>query len=231
MREKYLWLVIGILAVLTLGYACYTYEPEAVAKEISAPPQESAMQRKAHSEKAFDSQWEELEKWRRKVRERIYQGFPLTEPDFDGFFNDRFFAGRLEPFAEIERVRKEMSEEFRDSEKTLFEDYWKKWSGQRLLTGQFKTETAGTDKDITLTMHVPGLSAMTTDVDINSGRIRIAFTANTSSEENTPRGIIKRSGPRNYIKILPVPEDAEPGTGKAVIDGERVTISFRRKSR
>lgn len=38
MREKYMWLAIIFLLLLTLGQACYIYERNAVAKEISGPP-------------------------------------------------------------------------------------------------------------------------------------------------------------------------------------------------
>lgn len=232
MREKYLWIVITALTVLTLGQACYIYEQTAVAKDIyeefPGPPE---IVLKGYSEKAYDAQWGELEKWRKRVREQINQGFPLVEPDFDDFFNDRFFAGRLNPFAEMERVRSQMSDEFRDKEKKLFDDYWDNWFEQRMMLGRFNIDVKNTEKDITLTIQVPGLSAKTADINITNDRIKIAFSANTTFEEKSGRGIVKRSTLQSYLKILPVPADAAPGTGKVETDGELVKIRFDRKAR
>jgi len=229
MREKYMWLAIIFLLLLTVGQACYIYERNAVAKEISEPPGPPEIYQKAYSEKAFDAQWEELEKWRVKVREQINQGFPLLDPDFDDFFNDRFFSGRVNPFAEMERVHSQVSGEFRDSDKTLFDGYWDKWFQQRMKMGQFKTELARTDKDVTLTIRVPGLAARTADINITDDRIRIAFSARTSSVEKSGEGIVKKETSQSYIKILPVPEDAARGTGKVEIGKEEVKIKFERK--
>jgi HSP20 family molecular chaperone IbpA len=232
MREKYLWLAIIVLTVLTLGQACYIYDQNAIAKdiyeELPGPPE---IVQKGYSEKAYDAQWNELEKWRKRVREQINQGLPLAEPDFDDFFNDRFFAGRLNPFAEMERVRRQMSDEFRDMEKKLFDDYWDNWFEQRMMLGRFDIDVKTTEKAITLTLQVPGLSAKTADINITNDRIKIAFSARTSVEEKSAGGIVKRSALRSYLKILPVPEEAAPGTGKIETDGERVKIIFDRKAR
>lgn len=230
MREKYLWLAIIFLLLLTVGQACYIYERNALAKEISAPPSaQPEIYRKAYAEKAYDAQWEELEKWRGKVREQISQGFPLLDPDFDDFFNDRFFSGSVNPFAEMERVHRQVSGEFRDADKTLFDGYWDKWFQQRMKMGQFKTELTRTDKDVTITIRVPGLAAKTADINITDDRIRIAFSAKTSSEERSGEGIVKKETSQSYIKILPVPGDAVRGTGKVEIGKDEVKIKFERK--
>lgn len=232
MREKYLWLIITVLTVLTLGQACYIYEQTAVAKEISEqPPVQPDIIQKAYSEKAFDAQWDELEKWRRRVREQISQGFPLAEPDFDSFFNDRFFSGRPNPFAEMERVRRQVSEEFQDSDRTLFDNYWYKWFEQRMALGKFNIEVARTEKDVTLTIRVPGISAKTAAIDITNDRIKIAFSAGGSSEERSAGGLVKKASAQSYIKILPLPADAAPGTGKVEVSGETIKIRFDRKDR
>ncbi len=230
MREKYLWLAIAVLTVLTMGQACYIYEGKAVAKDImERPPLQPDIHLEAHSEKASDSQWEEFEKWRRTVREQINQGFPLSDKDFDVFFGDRFFGGRPGPFAEMERVRKQLSGEFRDREKTLFDGYWDKWFEQRMLMGQFKTEIARTPGEVTVTVQVPGLEGRTADISITEERIRLSFEAKAVAERKTADALVKKTSSQNYIKILPLPEDAVPGTGKIEIKGETVSIRFARK--
>ena len=230
MREKYLWLAISVLTALTFGQACYIYEGKAFAKDImEQPPLQPEIHRGAHAEKAYEAQWEELEKWRRKVREQINQGFPLLEPDFDVFFGERFFAGRPNPFAEMERVRKVMSGEFRDSDKTLFDSYWDKWFEQRMMIDQFKAEISRTDKEITLTIQLPGLTAKTADISITNERIKLSFEAGAASGHKIAGGVLRKDSSQSYVKILPVPADAEPGSGKAEIEGEAVKIKFARK--
>ncbi len=230
MREKYLWLAVAVLTALTMGQACYIYEGKAVAKDITEqPPVEPEIHRMAHTEKASDSRWEELEKWRRTVREQINQGFPLSDRDFDVFFGDSFFAGRPGPFAEMERVRKQMSGQFRDREKTLFDGYWGKWFEQRMLMGQFRTEITRTPGEVTVTVQVPGLEGRTADVSVTEERIRLSFEAKASSAKKTADTMVKRASSQSYLKILPLPEDAVPGTGKVEIKGETVSIRFARK--
>ncbi len=223
MREKYLWIVITALTLLAIGEACYIYEGKAVAREISQqPPVQTDLVHQTHTEKADESRQQELEKWRAKVREQINQGFPLLERDFDVFFGDRFFTGSPDPFIEMERLRKQLSNQFRDKEKTLFDGYWDKM-------GQFRTETARTGWEVTLTILVPGLAAKTADISIAEGRIKLSFSARTVSEEKRGGGLVRRESSQTYIKIMPVPEDAEAGTGKVEIEGEQVKIKFRRK--
>lgn len=231
MREKYLWLAISVLAALTLGQACYIYEEKAVAKEFmeDQPPVQPDLHLQGHSDKAFDAQQQEFEKWRGKVREQINQGFPLLERDFDVFFGDRFFTGRPNPFAEMERLRKQLSGEFRDYDRTLFDGYWDKWFEQRMRLGQFKTEVGRTDKEVTLTIRLPGLAAGTADVNIKEGIIKLSFKAGSVSGHKSSGSLIRRESSESYVKILPVPEDAVPGTGKVQLDGELVKIKFQRK--
>jgi|GEM_PF-1089055 len=228
MREKYLWLAIAILTALTLGQACYIYEQKASAIEISDPPPvQPKIKQMAYADKASEAQAEELEKWRKKVREQINQGGALLETDFDSYFNDRFFSGRPDPFADIQRVHSQMSSEFGNGKKTLFDGYWNKWFEQRLMPGQFNLDTATTDSDVTLTLRVPGLK--TADVDITKERIKIFLTTNASPEGKSGEALIKKTPPQSYIKILPIPADAVPVTGKARIEGDLIKIRFDRK--
>lgn len=230
MREKYLWLAISVLTALTLGQACYIYEEKAVAKEFmdDQPPGQPEIHLRGHSDKAFEAQQEEFAKWRVKVLEQMNQGYPLLERDFDVFFGDRFFTGRPNPFAEMERLRKQLSGEFRDYDRTRFDGYWDKWFDQRMRLGRFKTDVTRTDKEITLEIRLPGLAGGTADVNIKEGIIKLSFQTRAVSEQKSGGGLIKRESSESYVKILPVPEDAIPGTGMVRIEGEVVKIKFER---
>lgn len=230
MREKYLWLAIIFLLLLTMGQSCYIYEKSAVAKDISEPqPGRPEIYQKAYSEKAFDAQWEEFGKWRDRIRNELDRGNPLFEPDFDIFFNDAFFSRRPDPFAEMEQIHRQMSNVFQGSEKTTFEAYWDKWFSQRLVMGRFKTEIARSDSYVTLIIDIPGLAERTADIDITPDRIKISFSAAASSSESSAAGVIRRESAQTYIKILPVPADAVTGTGKVEIAAQQVRIKFERK--
>lgn len=226
MREKYLWLAIIFLTLITVGQACFIYEQSAVANELSPPPVRPEIHKAGHAKQAADSQWEELEKWRGKVRGQLSRGVPLRDPDFDLFFDDSFFMFRLRPFYDIERIRRQLSEEFPEPEKNLFDSYWDAWFARRLRMGQFKTETARTGNEVVLTIHVPGLAAKTADINITEERIKMSFSAKTSSEEKSAGGLVRKESSQSYVKILPLPVDAEPGTGKVEVTGDRVEIKF-----
>lgn len=66
-------------------------------------------------------------------------------------------------------------------------------------------------------------------IDITDDRIKISFTAKTPSEETKPGSVLKRESAESHVKILPLPEDAVPGTGKAEINGETLKIKFDRR--
>jgi HSP20 family molecular chaperone IbpA len=230
MREKYLWLAVMVLTVLTLGQACYIYECSLSAKEISGEvPVRPEIAQKAYAEKALEAQEEEFEKWRDRIKWQVYRGDPLGERDFDVFFNDRYFSGRGDPFGEMERIHRQLSDLFPGPEKTLFDDYWDRWFEQRMRMAQFTTQIIRTGEDVTLSVTVPGLAGGTAAVDITGDRIKIAFRAASSSEEKTSNGLIRSGQAQDYLKILPVPEEADAATGKVEIRGERVKITFALK--
>ncbi|OGR42277.1 MAG: hypothetical protein A2X35_00810 [Elusimicrobia bacterium GWA2_61_42] len=230
MREKYLWLVIAALTALTLGQACYIYECGLSAKEIpEKTPVQSDMPQKGYSEKASDAQWAEFEKWRDRIHAEINRGKPLAERDFDAFFDERFFSRRPRPFDEMERIRRQMSDLFNAPEKSSFEEYWEKWFEQRLRMTQFRTELIRTGRELILEIYVPGLAATAADINITGERIRMSFSAKTSSGEKTAGGLIKKESSQNYVKILPVPAEAVAGTGRVEIYGDRVKIKFELK--
>jgi len=227
MREKYLWLVIAALLLLLSGQSCYIYEQRAAAGERGGPPPlQPDIHGQLYLEKSRDAQWEEFEKWRDRVRAQLGRGDPLLEKDFDIFFNDRFFSGKFSPFTEMERLRREMAGQLGGSERLLFDDYWDKWFGQRMRMGRFSTDISRSGGHVTIGVSVPGLAADTLDVDISDERIKISFSARTGSEREIAGGVVKKESYQSYVKILPLPADAAPGTGKVKAEGERVIIRF-----
>lgn len=226
MNVKILWVVIIVLALIVLAEAGYIYKQRADAKNTSALTE---IDEKGYSEKALDEQWKELDEWHKKVRRRMSAGSPLLDPDFDSFFGDSFFGRKYNPFTEMGRIHRQMLDTLRGSERTVFDDAWDKWYGRRMLMGEFKTDVVRTDKEVTVIISLPGLTSRTADIDITDERIKISFSAKTSTEEKSAGRVMKKESSENYVKILPVPGDAVPGTGKAEMEGERVKIRFDRK--
>ncbi len=60
-------------------------------------------------------------------------------------------------------------------------------------------------------------------------RIKVSFSAKTATEEKNGGGIVKKESSQNYVKILPVPADAVPGSGKVKTEVEQVKIIFETK--
>lgn len=227
MREKYLWLVIFVLTALTLGQACYIYQSQAIAAENPGrSPLRPDLERGQNAEKAYESQWKGFEKWRDAVKGQMGRGDPLQERDFDVFFNDQFFTGKLSPFVEMERIRREMAGEFGGSDQQLFDGYWDAWFQQRMRMAEFKTDISRTDKDVTITITIPGLLEDTLDINMTAERIKIAFGTRTFSNEKAVPGLIKKRSYTGYVKIMQVPAGIEPGSGKVSVDGEQVKIRY-----
>ncbi|MHB0996041.1 MAG: alpha-crystallin domain-containing protein [Elusimicrobiales bacterium] len=226
MNVKLLWAAIIFLLLLVLAQAGYIYKQRSGPDDASAAPLLTPDPRR---EAAPDAQWEELEKWRAKVHKRLDSGEALLDPDFDDFFDDRFFGRRYDPFTEMHRIHRRMLDTLRESERTLFDDSWGKWYGRRMLMGRFSTEITRTDKEVAVAVSLPGLKAGTADINITDDRIKISFSAKTATEEKSGGGIAKRESSQNYVKILPVPGDAVPGTGKVKMEKEQVRIIFERK--
>lgn len=147
MNIKFLWAAIIFLSLLVLAQAGYIYKQRSGADTASA---KAALSQGEDQEKDLDAQWEELEKWRTNVHKQMNSGSPLLDPDFDSFFNDKFFGRRYNPFTEMERIHRRMLDTLRESERTLFDDSWGRWYGRRMLMGQFATEITRTDKEVTV---------------------------------------------------------------------------------
>lgn len=95
--------------------------------------------------------------------------------------------------------------------------------------GQFKTDIARTDKEVIVSIQISGLLKETFNIDVNNDRIKIIFTSKNTTDESSGNNIAKKKSVSSYVKILPIPEDAAPGSNKVDISGETIKIRFDRK--
>jgi HSP20 family molecular chaperone IbpA len=229
MKEKFLWIAVIALAALCAGEAWYIHAgrgrqaPAAAARALTEARRDSEA-------KAFASAAEDMEAWRNKVHERLMKGTAPAPEDFDRFFDDEFFGRRFSPFAEMERIHRQMTEAFKDSERVMFDDSWDKWFAERMDMDQFETSVERSDKEVVVTVKVPGIDKAKADISVNNDRIKMAFTSRRENEEKTAAGVAKSEAVRSYVKILPVPADAVPGSSKSVVEGDKVKIVFARKA-
>lgn len=227
MREKFTWLAIAALLLVTIYHACDQQRRSAAAKEMAGRPLRPGREG-AYADQAADSQWAEFKKWQGRVAERMERGEPLLPPDFDAFFGDAFFAGRKDPFAELERIRLLTSEELRGPGKGLFERNWDGWFEQRLRMGGFATSVEAAADGVTLTVRVPGLVPGSASAEFSRERIKLAFTAVGSAEIPSSGGKLRKESAQSYTKLLPVPEGAAPGSGRLETAGDKIRLRFSR---
>lgn len=175
-------------------------------------------------DKVSGEKWNNLESWRARIQERLDQGGRLYPGDFDSFFNDRFFAGRQAPFGELDDIRRQTLEGLPKEQRAAFEESWAQWSAERLALGRLATETVRSETELTLVVRLPGVQAKDAGVDVNEKRVKISYAVPAAGG----RGVVKGTAPQNFVKLLPVPPDAAPGTAAVTRDGERLLITFRR---
>jgi HSP20 family molecular chaperone IbpA len=228
MKEKFLWMAVMLLAAVCAGEAWYIHAGRAKPAPAMAAGAQAAARRE-QVEKAFDNRLGELEAWRDSVHRRLMQGTAPVPEDFDRFFDDQFFGRRFSPFTEMERIHRQMTEAFKDSEKAMFDDSWDKWFAERMDMAQFETSVERSDKEVVVTVKVPGLDKARSDISVNNDRIKLSFTSRKKNEAKGAAGVVKSEAVRSYIKILPVPADAIAGSGKVVVEGDKVRITFARK--
>ncbi|OGS14382.1 MAG: hypothetical protein A2234_10480 [Elusimicrobia bacterium RIFOXYA2_FULL_58_8] len=213
MSTKTLYGVIGLLLIACLGQAYYIY-----SKKPASPL--------AASRTDWPSRTDKLQQ---DVRQKLRKGEALQPALFDDFFNDEFFGRRFNPFAEMERMHRQMAEMFRESEKLQFDDSWGKWFSERIGMGEFKTAISRTDKNVVLAMTIPGVDGKNADININNDRIKISFTIRNVQDKKDSVAMRSETS-QSYVKIMPFPDDAVPGTAKTVMDKHTIIITFDKKT-
>lgn len=214
MKEKVLYSALVILLLACLGQAYYIYS-----------------QKKA-SESAQRNNWPaRTEKLNQDVLRHIRRGEALPPAVFDDFFNDDFFGRRFNPFAEMERVHRQMAQMFQESERRMLDNSWDSWFNDRIGMDAFKTSVYRTDKNVSIAVDIPGIDNRTADININEDRIKISFTATNVQDKKDEKGAMHRESSRSYTKIMPIPEDAVAASAKTSIANGKVTITFDRKGK
>ena len=214
MKKALLYTMLVALSIICLGQGYYIYAQKKSSDTVTADNLPSLS-----------------EKLHQNVKEHISRGEALSYTMFDDFFDDEFFRQTFNPFSEMERIHKQMAAMFQESERNMLDNSWDNWFNERLGMDDFKTKVSRTDKNVVLTVDVPGIDGNTASVDINDNRIKISFTARNIQEKNDKTGTMHQEYSQSYMKILPMPEDAVATGVKTLIEENKVTITFNKKDK
>lgn len=224
MKEKTLWTLVAVFALLSTGEAYYIFggrraeRPAAARAEAPNP-----------AAPAYQAPWKELEDWRKTLDSRLSGGGALNNRDFDSFFNDSFFRRRFTAFDQMERIHREMMSAFEGQKKREFGDSWDKWFSDRLGMNGFDTRVSRSGGKVLMTISVPGLDAGKAAVNVNRDRVRLSFTARSAGGEKNARGSVRSESEESFEKILPVPPGADGNTARVSVKGDTVTVTFAEK--
>jgi len=212
MKDKILYITVGVLLLVCLGQGYYIH-----AQTASSAP-------------ATADEWlDKTEKWHRQMQEQLRRGEPLSPQLFDQFFNDDFFGRKFNPFDEIQRMRRRMDETFKETDKSMFDNSWNNWFAERIGMDDFKVSVSSTDKNVVVSIAIPGMNTKSASIDVNEDRIKIAFSATNVREDKKSGGVMRSESSQSYTKILPLPPGAVPGTGRTTIEKDRIVVTFDRK--
>jgi HSP20 family molecular chaperone IbpA len=193
MSMKASWGVAVLLGFVAVAEGGYILSHRAAA---STQPAEPAARPAA----------EEISRWDRQLRDEIARAGKLGDKDFDALFGDDFFRRRVDPFAEIDRVRRRLEEGLDATDRTLFRDSFKDWFTKRIDLGPITTKVSDEGRNILVTFGIPGLDVDSVKLDVNANRIRLRYEAR---EEATKGGTDVESA-TSVEKVVPLPAGADP---------------------
>jgi HSP20 family molecular chaperone IbpA len=215
-REKWLWLIIALLAATSAAQGYQLYQDKAARAAASAP-----------------DLWSREDEWFERTRKNLLKGGPIPFKDFDELFDDRFFGRRFDPFAEMRELEKRFHSRLGGPEQSLFGRSWDDWFADRMDFSGIETKTKETDKEVVVELTIPGLDKDSLNIDVNESRIRVAYEARNIQNKTDERGrqTLRSESVRRFEKVLPVPQNADGRSSRIERDGDTVKIVFPRTAR
>jgi HSP20 family molecular chaperone IbpA len=212
MSKTTLWIIIGILAAISLCQSRPIYAQNRSTQSVTQDP------------------WQEQDQWMAEVRKHLFQQDPVPLKQFDDLFNDRYFGYRFDPFAQIEQFQKRMRSMLGPDEQSLFSRSYGNWFNNRMNVANISPEVKTTEKEVILSFKIPGLDGESMNININKDRIRIAYEAKTITDKRDEKGgsYFKRESSQHFEKIMPIPEGADAKDNRIVHEGDTVKIIFKR---
>lgn len=211
MWTKVVWGVVALLGIACVAEGAYIVSN----READRPP--------VAVNPAVDP-IPDLDKWEQRLQTELASAGQIEERDFDRLFGDDFFRHRLDPFAEIGTVQRELDNRLEGRERQLFDSSFRNWFEKRMdLTGiTSKVENGG--KTVAVTFGIPGLDTDSVKLDVNADRIRLSYGARQTEK----KGNTTVEASESFEKIFPLPDGADP-TGFTVRKGkDELTVVFKK---
>lgn len=151
----------------------------------------------------------------------------------DQFFNDGFFAGKSDPFKEMERMQKQMKQEMDKSLRETFDSSWNSWFGNRFMGGDaLDMNVYETKNAYVYRFTIPNLKEQKLDVNVSKEGITIQgdFTQN-AEKMNPQRNVVARQEKHSSVyRNFPIPEDADVQKAEVNNQGGQIVVKVPRIS-
>lgn len=113
---------------------------------------------------------------------------------FDGLFNDDFFGKSKNPFAEMQRMQRQMLKEF--NEPDVFQNSFNNWYKNKFGGGNIYELTQREDENfIYYEIQLEGLHPQKVDVDVKDGQVFISGSAEATTKDSLVESTFQRSFP------------------------------------
>jgi HSP20 family molecular chaperone IbpA len=211
MSTRVLWGVVALLGVTCIAEGSYI----ASNRRAERPPDAA--------NPAVDPV-RDLDKWEQRLQSDLASAGRLEDRDFDRLFGDDFFRQRIDPFAEIDKVGREIGNRLEGRDRELFGSAFRNWFEKRIdLTG-ITSKVQDKGKNVAVTFEIPGLDTDTVKLDVNADRIRLSYGALKTEK----KGKTTTEAVASFEKIIPLPDGVDP-TGFTVQKGKNeLTVVFRK---
>ncbi|MBW2045681.1 MAG: trypsin-like peptidase domain-containing protein [Deltaproteobacteria bacterium] len=131
-------------------------------------------------------------------------------------------------FSQLQRMREEMNEMFKDA----FDRRQQK-RGIGMFDSSFSYDMdydmQETKDSYIVTLAIPGVNKDKLDVEINKDSISISGERSIITEEEEPNKVFKSKSFSSFVKILPLPADADAGKVKTDVNNNTVVITMPKK--
>lgn len=147
-------------------------------------------------------------------------------PDVKPF--DSFFDEKGDPFLEMERLRREMENNFRNIE-NFFQTTpsLKQFSSRLYRTPLFDMKEQ--DGKYIITMEIPGSNNREINTEIENGHLLISANISEEKEDNSTIYYRHERRRSHYQRIIPLPNDADEKSLQSDYKDGLLTITFDKK--
>ena len=161
----------------------------------------------------------------------LKKNFTNRDKVFDDFFNDDFFKNHLDPFEEMNRMRKHMQDSL-DSFNKGFENSFEGWFSNRFGGGSAQDFQTREDEDfIYYDIEVEGLNGQDVNVKIENKNVTVAGNIQKTEEKEDQGFKRKESYSSSFQRRFPVPGDVDSDNAQVDVKKERIIIKFPKLKR